>query len=419
MGIDWLLSTDTSLLLGDKREEFIEELESTIIRLNKKAMEGFPEVSDGVYDTLVDLLRELNPKSEVLSTLWTEDDEKTKLEEDLDKYLIEYPMLSIQTVKSLQDKFVYDFKNLCPSYSFNLCFSTKLNGHAVRVVYKDGVLVKATTRGRSTVGRDITRHMSIILGDSNEYLKDLSSGVGLVELRGEVVLPFDNLEEARKYNPNIKSAFSGVASLLRDSASEDEISLLRFVCFDVLSDVFDFDTWSGKFQFISDMGYEVPLYTVKRATKMSLENVLKEGLDEIDVMTSDFDYDYYTDGVVVYIDDIKLFNQFGVEDKYRLGNMALKMGRWKQDIYSGVIEEIRWDKGKYKNTPVAVLKEGVLTATGNTVRNIPLYAPLYILLLEAYPNRVIHFRYGGEAGVIPVTSDGRLVVDLVNSLDLE
>jgi len=410
MGIEWLLSKDTSELVGNAKEEFIDELESTILYLNKKAMEGFPEVSDGVYDTLVDMLRELNPSSEVLATLWTEDDENAKVE-DVDKFLIEYPMLSIQTVKSLKDKFVQDFKELLPSYPIDLCFSIKENGHAVRVVYQDGVLVKATTRGRSTLGRDITRQMKVLLGKVNESLQDF----GLVELRGEVVLPFENLEQARAYNPSIKSAFSGVASMLRDSASDEEISLLRFVCFDILSDIIEFDTWSGKFEFLRDIGFEVPIFVVLKTTKMSLEQVLQEGVNELDSLTSE--YDYYTDGVVVYIDNIELFNQCGVEDKYRLGNMALKIGRWKQDMYSGVIEEIRWDKGKYKNTPVAVLKEGVLTATGNTVKNVPLYAPLYILLLEAYPNRVIHFRYGGEAGVVPVTSDGRLVVDIVNSLD--
>ena len=52
---------------------------------------------------------------------------------------------------------------------------------------------------------------------------------------------------------------------------------------------------------------------------------------------------------------------------------------------------------------------GVLTAQGNKVRRAPLYEPKNILILDAYPDEVIYFRYGGEAGVVPCFPDGRLL----------
>jgi hypothetical protein len=83
----------------------------------------------------------------------------------------------------------------------------------------------------------------------------------------------------------------------------------------------------------------------------------------------------------------------------------------------GKIKNIKWVHGKSKLTPVAQVCDpenpaaGVLTATGNTVVNVPLYAPCYILMLEAYVGNFVHFKYGGEAGVIPCLPNGQLVTD--------
>lgn len=97
-----------------------------------------------------------------------------------------------------------------------------------------------------------------------------------------------------------------------------------------------------------------------------------------------------------------------------------------------------WTKGKSKMSPVAIVAEspnkicfdddgnisnyddlGVLTSQGNSVKRVPLYEPKNILILSAYPGEVLHFRYGGEAGVVPCFADGRILkedaaVDLVN-----
>ena len=40
----------------------------------------------------------------------------------------------------------------------------------------------------------------------------------------------------KEFNPDIKSPFSGVASLIKDSATDDEIKLLRFVAYNIYYD---------------------------------------------------------------------------------------------------------------------------------------------------------------------------------------
>lgn len=388
-----------------EKEEYVDNLEGLIESYNAAARAGDPIVPDAIYDTCIDYLRELKPDSYLLHQVWSEDDPETPFDEDLDRHLVAYPMMSIQTVKHIADKPIKDFQAKMPLGTVQVISSMKENGHGVRVIWLDGHLVKGTSRGRSTNGKDLTEQMKLILGDYCEEFESL----GLVEMRGEALLPFHNLDEARKFNPSIKSAFSGVASMIRASATPEETKLLDVVFYDIFCDELEFETLSEKYAFIEDCGFIVPEHMLTEVSRRSLEEDIDSIIAEMDYRTTD--YEYYTDGVVLSIDELDLFNEFGAEDKFRLGNLALKMGRWKQDSYSGIVGHIKWENGKSKLTPVAVLEEGVLTATGATVTNIPLYAPCYILLMEAYPGNIIHFRYGGEAGVIPITPDGRLVTD--------
>lgn len=386
-----------------EKANYIDMLEAQIEVFNQAARDGQEIVADGVYDTCLDFLREVKPDSYLLHTVWSDDDPNAVIE-DIDMHLVRYPMLSIQTVKHFSDKAALDFKSSLPFTEITVCNSIKENGHGGRVIWKDGHLVKATSRGRSTAGKDLTDQMKLILGSYCEHFEEM----GTVEMRCEVLLPFDNLEKARVFNPEIKSAFSGVASMIRASATPEETALLDVVFYDILAEDTSFDALSEKLEFIESAGFKVPVYFTSTIKRSTFERDIEAILNEMDFRTTD--YQYYTDGVVVTIDDIQSFDELGSEDKFRLGNLAIKMGRWKQDSYSGIVKYIKWENGKTKMTPVAVI-EPVITHTGNTVQNIPLYAPNYILMLEAYPNNVIHFRYGGEAGVIPVTADGRLVTD--------
>lgn len=409
--IELVLSGYTSLEENGNRSEYIDMLESVIIECNKSVQEGVELVSDSVYDTLMDYLKELNPNSPLLHTVWSIDDESVEYSEELDKYLGIVPMLSIQTVKDLNGSAVKKFKGKLFDYPINVIASIKENGHAWRLVWDNGKLVKATSRGRSTNGRDVTRQAIAILGKEKEEFK----GRGIVEGRCEVLLPIPKLEDAREFNPKIKSAFSGVASLIRESTSDEELKLLSLVFYDIMGDYLTFENLSDKYEYLDSIGLETPLAIMDTVEAYSLESDLERIVNKMDDLSKD--YPYYTDGVVVSIDNIDLFNKFGSEDKFRLGNLALKVGRWKQDSYSGVIKEILWEEGKSKKTPVALIEE-TMTATGNTVSRVPLYAPNNILLLSAYPGKVIHFRYGGESGVIPTTPDGKLLTDKTIDWDL-
>ena len=397
----------------------IELLERIILDCNESMNDlEAVQVADSIYDTLYSILKQVKPSSGIFSHIWEEDGDIT----DYTELLVKNPMMSIETAKSYTCDELIKFISRVP-LTTSYFASYKINGHGVRVVYEDGYLVSATSRARSSAGRDLTRHMKIILGDYNESL----ASYGLVEIRGEVALRIDRLDEARVFNPIIKSAFSAVSSLIKPSASDDEVSLLDFLCYGFIVDGFKFDTREEEFQAIQEAGFNVPEnMLIEELDSNSLLDTIK---DMIAVFEDNYEeFGYFCDGVVLELNDTQEFLAQGTEGNHNLGNIALKVGVWEQVQYCGVVNDILWTKGKNKLSPVAIVSDGpcdlvkdedgnllnlneigVLTSQGNRVRRVPLYEPKNIIVLDAYPGEVLYFRYGGEAGVVPCFPDGRLL----------
>ena len=389
------------------QEDKIEALERYIQDCNEAMNgDGEPLVEDAIYDKLVQLLTQVRSDSPVLQELWSEDDEVVG---SYNKLLEENPMVSILTVKSWNDDAITQFIQRMPETA-NYLASYKINGHGIRVVYNDGNLVEATTRGRSTNGRNITEHVKIILGDYNEALSEY----GLVEIRGELALKLSNLDKAREFTPGLKSAFSAVSSLIKPSATKEEVELLDFLTYGVYIEDYDFSSKEEVFSQLSEWGFETTEY-------ISLEDISKDDLLEnmkevVSALESNYEeFGYFCDGVVFEVSDGDVRSYLEGEGKYHDYNLALKVDSWSQDIYTGYIKEVTWKRGKFKLNPVAVVvedlnsNEGVLTVQGNRVKNIPLYNPKNILILKAYIGSPLSFKYGGEAGVVPCFPDGKLL----------
>lgn len=398
----------------------IEELERLILDCNSKMKGTYTDqVADSIYDTLYDMLKTVKPNSEILQNIWEDDGDIT----DYTELLQSHPMMSIETAKSYDCPAIINFINRMPEEPTSYFASYKINGHGIRVVYQNGELVSATSRARASAGKDLTRHMKIILGERNEALVDY----GMVELRGELCLKLDKLEEARKFNPGIISAFSAVASMSRPYATDEEIKLLDFLCYGLIIEDFYFNERQEEFDEIENLGYMTPQFAmIENATRSELLETMESLVQSFEDNYEEFGY--FCDGVVFEVNDRVLFDELGQEGNHNLGNVALKIGVWKQDKYCGFIQTILWTKGKTKLSPVAIIADqpnmvefdennnisnydelGVISAQGNRVRRVPLYNPKNIIILDAYVGEPIYFKYGSESGVVPCFPDGRLL----------
>lgn len=424
--------TEAERLLGLPVSEYdgdeIDKLEAFIIDCNNAAndFEGTTIVDDAVYDRLREILSKVKPESGLLHELWTAEGDIT----DNTEILQSNPMMSIQTVKSWEDDEYYNFLDRLSTVSdedgSSLIMSYKLNGHGIRVVYRDGELVSATSRARSSAGNDLTRQLVNILGTRNEELADM----GMVEVRGELVLNQSNLEAARKFNPGIKSLFSGVSSLIRRYSTPEENVLLDFIAYRIMDDEGTSFTFKDEeYTRLEGWGFMIP-------ENLTLEVETIEELDE--AITLAFksmedgyeEYGYFCDGVVLEVNSRDEFHSLGTAGIRAFGNIALKVGTWAQDMYVGFVQYIEFTPGKSKLSPVAIVapephmaefdsqgnvtnfeKLGVLSAQGNSVRRVPLYEPRNILILEAYEGNPLSFKYGGESGVVPCAPNGMLLKD--------
>lgn len=394
-------------------EELADALEQALLEANMAIAKGDLLFSDAIYDTYKSRLQELRPDSPIFDTVWSEPAEGVEFDEELDKYLAINNMLSISTIKSFEDRDFRRFKEGLPNAEIAYFAGIKENGHGVTIRGVDGVIKQVSKRGRGKLkGGDITRQVIEALGtDTIEGLR----GLGVFDIRGEICCPFSAMPDVHKYNASIVSAFSAVQCLTAESAPASANRLLRVVCYDIFCDNRTFTSFSEVYAFLEDCGFTIPLKSEGLFSRDTLESDMQELMNYMEEQSAD--YDIYTDGIVVNIDDKAVFDSLGAEKSVRLGNIALKMGKWKQDSYSAAILEIVWKRKKSRYTPTA--RVSCLTASGNTVTSVPLYAPCYILLLEAYAGNVINFRYGSEAGVLPCMPDGTLVTDKRYKAEIE
>ena len=176
---------------------------------------------------------------------------------------------------------------------------------------------------------------------------------------------------------------------------------------------------------ISACDFKTPEYLlIESCSKYDLMETIHSIVETFEEAYDEFGY--FCDGVVLEVNNRDLFSELGTEGNHNKGNIALKVGLWKQDLYSGYVQKIIWTKGKSKLSPVAIVADepykalfdydgnitnmedmGVLTAQGNSVKRVPLYEPKNIMILDAYEDELLCFRYGGEAGVVPCFPDGR------------
>lgn len=384
----------------------IGKLEEMVALFQDALADGEPLVEDSVYDQYRRLLEELRPDSYVLHRNWERDGEES-LDENLDVYLLSKGMKSIKTCTNNDEIAVRmeQHKSLDRDY-IDYLVSTKLNGHAFRAVYKFGVLVEATTRGRTGKGQDILRHMKLILPNKVEEWEFTE----ITEVRGELLVKQKVYDE--KFVGIYASPLSTVTSLRRASASDEEISNLSAVCYKLFQSDDPFETLEEEFQHLKAVGFEIPYMELCRIKVSDMVNELNDLIANWGQRYKDGELsEYNCDGIVVAINDNDLFYSLGTDGNSFVANMALKMGVWECNHYRSVIERIEWTQGKKWLVPKAHIKP-VRTVSGQTVYVVPLYNLGVVNKLNLGVGSEIHFRFGGETGVMLLTPDGGSVTNL-------
>jgi len=197
------------------------------------------------------------------------------------------------------------------NYKGGISVSPKLDGAAVSLLYVEGQLHKALTRGDGKRGLDITDHMRTIVPTSLGEFKGT-----LLQVTGEVVAP-KTIKNARNY--------AAGALNLKDT-SEFESRDLRFIAYGVQEPWNE--CWTNDMTYLEIIGFDT-------------------------VLSNDWTM-YPDDGLVFRIDSYKDFNALGYTSKHPRGAYALKQRN--EGVITKLVNVV-WNVGKSGVVaPVAILE---------------------------------------------------------------
>ena len=327
-------------------------------------------ISDYEYDKLLKELEELEKKYPEYAS----ENSPTKnvgasvRENKFKKVEHVHPMLSL--ANSYNSGEVLDFierikKRIGNEQELKYCLEVKLDGLSISLTYEQGKLVRAVTRGDGYIGEDVTENIMQI----ESVVKELPQAIDM-EIRGEVVLPLENFEKlnAARYEKgeelfaNPRNAASGTLRQL-DSRIVKERGLDAYFYFLVEAEKLEIKSHSESIKFLESLGIKTTgIFEILENSKQIDERIIfwekeREKLP------------YETDGLVIKVDEINLWEEIGYTSKTPRWAIAYKFPAHQ---VSTILNDITWQVGRTgKLTPVAELEEVELS--GSRVKRASLH----------------------------------------------
>ncbi len=329
----------------------ITRLANEIIRHKRLYYAGRPEISDQSFDQLEEQLRRLAPEHPALSYIGTD-----KVAES-QKVAHRRPMLSLQKTYKIED-----LVNWAGDYP--VMGSWKVDGNSLSVIYEDGVMSLAKTRGNGRFGEDVTEKVRWVSDIANR----LDAGVDL-EIRGELycsehqfALLVDEMIELGLDRPS--SPRNIVAGLLGRKSHLHLMGYFNFFAFDLHAEDegLQFATEEEKFAWLETQGFRLP-----HPRLLSHSEAIKTYLNDVkEVMSSG---EIGVDGAVFSYNEIALHHELGNTSHHPRYKMSFK---WQGQTATTVIRDMNWATSRFGVvTPVAVIEPVVLS--GATITNVTLH----------------------------------------------
>lgn len=331
-------------------------------------------ISDVEYDKLLKNLEklekenpqfanELSPSVNVGSSL-----KDTKFE----KVTHKSPMLSLSNSYNIGD--IEDFMKRAEKIilqersgktKIDYVLEVKLDGLSISVTYEKGKLVKAVTRGDGIIGEDVTENVMQI----KSVPKFLKENID-IEVRGEIVLPISKfhelnkkrMEEGEEIFANPRNAASGTLRQI-DAEIVKERGLDCYFYFIVDSEKYNLLTHKDALDYIERLGLKTTGIGEVVESAEELEKRIEFWGTEREKL------DYETDGMVIKVNSLELWNILGSTTKSPRWAIAYKFPA-KQ--VSTKLLDIIWQVGRTgKVTPVAELEE--VEVSGSRVKRASLH----------------------------------------------
>ena len=279
----------------------------------------------------------------------------------------------------------------------SLCIEYKIDGLALSIVYKDGLLQHAVTRGNGTVGDDVTANV-LRIKSIPKIIQDAPKGI--LEIRGEVVWYKDKFDAFNKLhvelgNEPLSNPRNGAAGTLKSKDPEDVAKRnLDFIAYSIVRGS-DADRHSY------DLA-KLVLYGFTTSTSIVMDHFgngdafVSVVADKCEIMRAvRHDLPFLIDGLVIKVDHKEKYEDLGGTSKTPHWLTAYKFPPEEKETELLYIEESYSRTGTV--TPVAVMREIDLALT--KVNRASLHNWDMVEWMGLYPGCRIVVRKAGE--IIP------------------
>lgn len=373
----------------------IEQLRHTLNELNYKYyVEAAPDVSDYEYDSLLKKLQELEAQ---YPQFFDPNSPTQRVGSDLangfDSVEHRFPMLSLSNTYSLEELRDFVEKIEREEGPTEFVCELKFDGTAISVIYENGRLTRAVTRGDGTRGDDVTANIRTIR--SVPLVLKGDDVPPYIELRGEIIMPhasFNRLNAEREESgeqpfANPRNAAAGTIKL-QSSAEVARRGLDCFLYYMVGEKLPHSNHWDN-------------LQAAKRwGVKISDRMVRCSSWEEIEAFILRTDSEraslpYDTDGAVIKVNDHATQRRLGATAKAPRWAVAYK---FKAEQALSRLLSVDFQVGRTGAiTPVANLTPVQLA--GTVVKRASLHNADQIALLDIRVGDMVYVEKGGE--IIP------------------
>ena len=354
------------------------------------------EISDGEYDALMRRLIELESRWPELTV---EDSPTHRVgSQPLSHFpsiLWDPPMLSLDNVFSAQEFGEFDRRirhelksEDDPVYSVE----PKLDGLAVALIYRNGILLGAGTRGDGREGEDVTPNVRTLRSIPLKLSSDLS---GNLVVRGEVIFRKNDFQkmnrdrESRGLEPFVNPRNAASGSLRQLSSRITASRPLSFIAYGTALWPYGIASQHSLFDFLGRLGIPVNPYNLVCRGAHEVEKAYHELEQKRDEMP------WQIDGVVIKLNEASLQAKMGTLSRYPRWAAAWKFRA--EEAVTRLID-IEMQVGRTgKLTPVAKLEP--VFVGGATVSSATLHNEDELLRKDVRRGDMIIVRRAGD--VIP------------------
>ena len=257
----------------------------------------------------------------------------------------------------------------------------KMDGLACSLKYRDGVFYQAVTRGDGLIGEDVTLNVKTIeniplkLSTSEEYpfssdtlkavrpsLRSSEEGIpSEVEVRGEIVIFKKDFEKLKDKFANPRNLAAGSIRQLDPKVAASRP--LKFVAYDLVKP--DLPTHKQAYEMLRDLGFQTS--GEDKVWGGDDTRGLFEYIDKLDEYRKTLPFN--TDGMVIKINDRKVYDKLGIVGKTPRGAVAYK---FPAEEATTKVKDIVISIGRTgAATPVALFDP--VSVAGTTVRHASLH----------------------------------------------